>query len=136
MSEPTAAVVSPWTAEERGAYVERLRTMVLIRRFEERIQGLFLRGEVYGTTHLCNGQEAVPVGVAGTLVAGDRIAGTYRGHGQILALGIDPQALLDELLGRATGVNGGRAGSMNVTAMEHGYMGSYGIIGGSIAAAT
>lgn len=136
MPESSPAVSSTWSAEEREEYVDRLRSMLLIRKFEERIQALFLRGEVYGTTHLCNGQEAVPVGVAGTLIPGDRVAGSYRGHGQILALGIDPQALLNEMLGRATGINGGRAGSMNITAMQHGYMGSYGIIGGSIAAAT
>lgn len=111
------------------------RTMVSIRRFEELVQSLFLKGEVYGTTHLYNGQEAVAVGVSSVLDARDRVAGTYRGHGHALAQGIGLRELLDEMLGRATGVNGGRAGSMNVTSMAHGFMGSYGIVGGSIAAA-
>ena len=66
----------------------------------------------------------------------DRVAGTYRGHGHALALGVDPQALLDEMLGRATGVCGGRAGSMNVIDLEHRLIGCFGIVGGSIAAAT
>ena len=79
------------------------------------MQSLFLKGEVYGTTHLYSGQEAVATGVASLLEERDRVAATYRGHGHALALGVDPQALLDEMLGRATGVNGGRAGSMNVT---------------------
>ena len=64
------------------------------------------------------------------------MAATYRGHGHALALGVDPQALLDEMLGRATGVNGGRAGSMNVTSPADRLIGSFGIVGGSIAAAT
>jgi TPP-dependent pyruvate/acetoin dehydrogenase alpha subunit len=112
------------------------RRMLLLRGFEDRVQSLFLRGEVYGTTHLYSGQEAVATGFASVLEEGDRIACTYRGHGHLLAMGTDPEGLLAELLGRATGVNGGRAGSMNVVDPDHGVMGCYGIVGGSIAAAT
>src|SRR3954470_8884640 len=112
------------------------RRMLLLRKFEERVQSLFLRGEVYGTTHLYSGQEAVATGFASVLGRDDRIACTYRGHGHLLAMGTDPEALLAELVGRATGVNGGRAGSMNVADLEHGVLGCYGIVGGSIAAAT
>jgi len=110
--------------------------MLLIRRFEELVQSLFLRGEVYGTTHLCSGQEAVSVGFASALGDGDRVACTYRGHGHLLARGLAPEALLAELLGRSTGVNGGRAGSMNMVDLDHGVIGCFGIVGGSIAAAT
>jgi TPP-dependent pyruvate/acetoin dehydrogenase alpha subunit len=116
--------------------VDLYRRMLLIRGFEDHVQSLFLRGEVYGTTHLCSGQEAVAVGFASVLRQGDRIACTYRGHGHLLAMGTDPTALLAELLGRASGVNGGLAGSMNVVDPDHGVMGCYGIVGGSIAAAT
>jgi TPP-dependent pyruvate/acetoin dehydrogenase alpha subunit len=112
------------------------RRMMLIRRFEDSVQSLFQKGEVHGTTHLYSGQEAVAVGVCSVLGPGDRVAGTYRGHGHALALGVEPQALLDELLGRATGVCGGRAGSMNVVDLEHRLIGCFGIVGGSIAAAT
>ena len=112
------------------------RRMLLIRRFEELVQSLFLRGEVYGTTHLCSGQEAVSVGFASAFAEGDRVACTYRGHGHLLARGLPPEALLAELLGRATGVNGGRAGSMNMIDLDHGVIGCFGIVGGSIAAAT
>ena len=94
--------------------LEMYRRMRLIRDFEELVQALFLKGEVHGTTHLYIGQEADAVGVASVLGEEDRLAGTYRGHGVALALGVDPQALLDEMLGRATGVCAGRAGSMNV----------------------
>jgi acetoin:2,6-dichlorophenolindophenol oxidoreductase subunit alpha len=112
------------------------RRMTLIRGFEDRVQSLFLKGHIHGTTHLCSGQEAVEVGVASVLRHGDRVGGTYRGHGHALALGLEPQKLMDELLGRATGVCGGRAGSMNVVDLEHGLIGCFGIVGGSIAAAT
>src|SRR5436190_7770749 len=110
--------------------------MVLIRQFEEMVNGLFLQGQVHGTTHLYSGQEAVAVGVTSVLDPADRVAGTYRGHGHALALGLDPQRLLDELLGRETGICAGRAGSMNVVDLEHGLIGCFGIVGGSIAAAT
>jgi TPP-dependent pyruvate/acetoin dehydrogenase alpha subunit len=118
------------------AGLELYRRMRLIRRFEDTIQALFQQGEVHGTTHLYSGQEAVAVGVASVLGSDDRVAGTYRGHGHALALGVEPQGLLDEMLGRATGVCGGRAGSMNVIDLEHRLIGCFGIIGGSIAAAT
>lgn len=110
--------------------------MRLIRCFEEAVQTLFLRGEVHGTTHLYIGQEAVATGVGSALGERDKVAATYRGHGHALSIGVDPTALLDEMLGRATGVCGGRAGSMNVIDLEHGLIGSFGIIGGSMAAAT
>jgi TPP-dependent pyruvate/acetoin dehydrogenase alpha subunit len=112
------------------------RRMLTIRRFEDLVQALFLRGDIYGTTHLYSGQEAVAVGFASALGPDDRVACTYRGHGHALALGLEPEALLAELLGRESGVNGGRAGSMNVVDLDHGLIGCFGIVGGSIAAAT
>ncbi len=117
-------------------YLGIYRRMLVIRGFEDLVQSLFLAGEVYGTTHLYSGQEAIATGVASVLEKRDRVAATYRGHGHALALGVEPQALLDEMLGRASGVNGGRAGSMNVNAPDKGLIGSFGIVGGSIAAAT
>jgi TPP-dependent pyruvate/acetoin dehydrogenase alpha subunit len=116
--------------------LELYRRMLLIRRFEDTVQTLFQRGEVPGTTHLYSGQEAVATGVASVLGPEDRVAGTYRGHGHALSVGVDPQALLDEMLGRASGVCQGRAGSMNVIDLEHRLIGCFGIVGGSIAAAT
>src|SRR3954454_13094267 len=121
---------------ETELYLRLYRTMVLIRGFEELVPSLFLRGEIYGTTHLYSGQEAVAVGFASLLEERDRVAATYRGHGHALALGVDAQALLDEMLGRATGINGGRAGSMNVNSPKDRLVGSFGIVGGTIAAAT
>lgn len=117
--------------------IERLyRRMVLIRVFEDAVQRLFMQNEIQGTTHLYNGQEAVAVGVCAELSPGDTVAATYRGHGACLAMGIDPGVLMAELLGRDTGVCGGRAGTMNVIDLDHGIIGCFGIVGGSIAAAT
>src|SRR3954464_15549942 len=90
----------------RGAFAD----MVAIRHFEREIHRLFLKGEVHGTTHLSAGQEAVPVGVCMALEPSDYVAGTYRGHGHALAKGTEPEPLAAEMLGRATGVCGGRAG--------------------------
>jgi TPP-dependent pyruvate/acetoin dehydrogenase alpha subunit len=119
-----------------GRWLDAYGRMLLIRHFENEMQRLFLKGEVHGTTHLAAGQEAVPVGVCLALQPGDYLAGTYRGHGHALAKGTEPAALAAEMLGRATGVCGGRSGSMNVIDLEHGLVGCYGIVGGSIAAAT
>jgi TPP-dependent pyruvate/acetoin dehydrogenase alpha subunit len=129
--KPAAGVL-----DDVGLYTRLYRQMLLIRGVEELIQSLFLQGEVYGTTHLYSGQEAVATGVASLLEERDRVAATYRGHGHALALGVDPQKLLDEMLGRESGINGGRAGSMNVNSLDDRLIGSFGIVGGSIGAAT
>jgi acetoin:2,6-dichlorophenolindophenol oxidoreductase subunit alpha len=129
--EPATGVL-----ENLDLYTGIYRQMLLIRGFEDLVQSLFLKGEVYGTTHLYSGQEAVATGVASLLEERDRVAATYRGHGHALALGVEPQKLLDEMLGRESGINGGRAGSMNVNSPGDRLIGSFGIVGGSIAAAT
>jgi acetoin:2,6-dichlorophenolindophenol oxidoreductase subunit alpha len=130
--ESSPHAVSAGSAELARLYLAMLR----IRLFEDAVLRLFLANEVEGTTHLCQGQEAIPVGVCAVLEPGDTVAATYRGHGAALAQGVDATALMAELLGRETGTNGGRGGSMNVTDLEHGLIGCFGIVGGSIAAAT
>jgi TPP-dependent pyruvate/acetoin dehydrogenase alpha subunit len=117
-------------------YLESYGRMLLIRLFEQEMHRLFLKGEVHGTTHLAAGQEAIPVGVCQALRPDDYAAGTYRGHGHALAKGTDAEGMVAELLGRSTGTCGGRSGSMNVIDRAHGLVGCYGIVGGSIAAAT
>jgi acetoin:2,6-dichlorophenolindophenol oxidoreductase subunit alpha len=121
-------------AEAATVFLEGYARMLLIRLFETSMHRLFLEGEIHGTTHLGAGQEAVPVGTCLALRPDDYVAGTYRGHGHALAKGTPPAPLVAEMLGRATGVCGGRAGSMNVIDLEHGLVGCYGIVGGSIAA--
>ena len=132
MTSPVGAVARL----DHELYLDLYRRMRLIRGFEELVQSLFLRNEIYGTTHLYSGQEAVATGFASVLEERDRVAATYRGHGHALALGVEPQKLLDEMLGRSTGINGGRAGSMNITSPRDRLIGCFGIVGGSIAAAT
>ncbi len=122
-------------SEAAAMFLAGYGRMYLIRLFENGIHRLFLAGEVHGTTHLYAGQEAVAVGVCLALGPDDYVAGTYRGHGHALAKGTLPAPLVAEMLGRASGVCGGRAGSMNVVDLEHGLIGCYGIVGGSIAAA-
>jgi len=84
---------------------------------------------VHGPTHLGLGQEAIAVGAASVLRPGDCSLGTYRGHAHALARGAPPDAVLAELLGRAGGICGGKGGSMHITSVEHGYYGSYAIVG-------
>jgi TPP-dependent pyruvate/acetoin dehydrogenase alpha subunit len=122
-------------AEAASVFLEAYGRMLLIRLFETSMHRLFLDGEVHGTTHLYAGQEAVAVGTCLALSPDDYAAGTYRGHGHALAKGSAPGPLIAEMLGRATGLCAGRAGSMNVVDLEHGLIGCYGIVGGSIAAA-
>lgn len=90
------------------------RRMLLIRRFEERVYLLFLEGEVPGTLHQYQGQEAVAVGVCDTLRPDDWITSTHRPHGHALAKGVSPRAAMAELYGKATGCCGGRGGSMHL----------------------
>jgi TPP-dependent pyruvate/acetoin dehydrogenase alpha subunit len=136
VSAGEAETVEAGRTAPRRQLLEAYARMLTIREFEQAIQRLFLEGEVHGTTHLSAGQEAVPVGVCMALEPSDYVSGTYRGHGHALAKGTDPEALAAEMLGRASGVCGGRAGSMNVVDLEHGLVGCFGIVGGSIAAAT
>jgi acetoin:2,6-dichlorophenolindophenol oxidoreductase subunit alpha len=130
MSELTVA------PEAVRPFLESYGRMLLIRLFEQEMHRLFLKGEVHGTTHLAAGQEAIPVGVCPALQPDDYVAGTYRGHGHALAKGTEAEGMVAEMLGRATGTCGGRSGSMNVIDRAHGLVGCYGIVGGSIAAAT
>lgn len=118
--------------------LERLYAQMLcIRLFEDEAHRLFLQNEIEGSIHLYQGQEAVSVGVCSVLrPPEDVIAATYRGHGACLAMGSAPARLFGELLGRENGLCAGRSGSMNVVDLEHGVIGCFAIVGGSIGAAT
>jgi len=105
------------------------RMMVESRAFERRVQDLFLEGIVKGTTHLAIGQEAVGAGFAAALEPRDLVYCTYRGHVHTLLRGAPMSALMAELMGKATGICGGKGGSMHLTSVEHGAMGSYAIVG-------
>jgi TPP-dependent pyruvate/acetoin dehydrogenase alpha subunit len=99
---------------DRPLLTEMYRRMVLIRFFEERANELFLQGVMPGTIHLSDGQEAVAVGTCLALEGDDLITLTHRGHGQALAKGVEPRALMAELFGRDSGCCRGRGGSLHV----------------------
>ncbi len=105
------------------------RTMVECRRFEVRAQELYFEGLVRGTTHLGTGQEAVAAGFAAAMRDDDYTFCTYRGHNHTIARGTPMGPIYAELFGRGTGLLGGKGGSMHLTSVEHGVMGSYAIVG-------
>jgi pyruvate dehydrogenase E1 component alpha subunit len=105
------------------------RMMMEARLFERRVHDLFLQGLVKGTSHLALGQEAVATGFAAALRSEDLVYCSYRGHVHTLLRGAPMTALMAELLGRGTGICGGKGGSMHLTDVSHGAMGSYAIVG-------
>ncbi len=105
------------------------RLMVECRFFETRAQELFFEGLVRGTTHLGVGQEAVAAGFAAAMRDDDYTFATYRGHNHALVRGVPMAPIFAELFGRATGLMGGKGGSMHITSVEHNMMGSYAIVG-------
>ena len=105
------------------------RAMRLIRRFEERIVDLVNANEIAGVTHESVGQEAVAVGVCSALRPDDVITSTHRGHGHLLAKGADPGRMMAELLGRVTGTNRARGGSMHIADFGIGVYGANGMVG-------
>lgn len=105
------------------------RTQVVIREAEQRAFDLFLQNLVKGTSHLSLGQEAVAAGFAVAMQPGDLSFCTYRGHAHTLARGAPVEQVLGELMGRDNGLMRGKGGSMHLTSVPHGVMGSYAIIG-------
>jgi len=122
-------MVTTAPAIDRDTQLRMYRTMVDCRTFEVRAQELFFEGLVRGTTHLGIGQEAVAAGVAAAMRDDDYTFCTYRGHNHTLARGVPMAPIFAELFGRATGLLGGKGGSMHLTSVEHGAMGSYAIVG-------
>ncbi len=114
---------------DQAVRLEMYRMMQEARLFEQRAQDLFLEGLVKGTSHLALGQEAVAAGFAAALRREDLVFCTYRGHVHTLLRGAPMAGLMAELLGRSTGVCGGKGGSMHLTDVVHGAMGSYAIVG-------
>ena len=111
------------------ARLELWRLQVEIRDFEKRAYDLFLQNLVKGTSHLSLGQEAIAAGFAVAMKPGDLSFCTYRGHAHTLARGAEMEKVLGELMQRDYGLMRGKGGSMHLTSVEHGVMGSYAIIG-------
>lgn len=112
------------------------RQMSFTRCFLEKVDVLYRQGNIHGPTHLGLGQEAIAIGVGSVLTPRDFSIGTYRGHAHALARGASPRAVLAELVGRTGGICGGKGGSMHITSVEHGYYGSYAIVGAHLPIAT
>ena len=108
------------------------RRMLEIRLFEDKVQELFQQGLIEGTTHLCQGQEAVCVGAMAALRPDDYLTVTYRGHGHAIARGLELETLFAEMMGRSTGCCGGVGGSMHFTDFSRGLIGAFAIVGAGL----
>ncbi|HNW59593.1 MAG TPA: pyruvate dehydrogenase (acetyl-transferring) E1 component subunit alpha [bacterium] len=121
---------------EKEKLLEMYRMMLLIRRFEERTAQMYGMQKIGGFCHLYIGQEAVGVGAVSALRPGDQFISAYRDHGHILAMGTDPNPVMAELFGKATGVSKGKGGSMHLFDVARGYYGGHGIVAGQVPVAT
>jgi pyruvate dehydrogenase E1 component alpha subunit len=133
---PVKRKATPVKLPELGVPPEELlghyRTMLLIRRFEERAGQMYGMGLIGGFCHLYIGQEAVVVGMQAALKEGDTIVTSYRDHGHMLASGMDPKGVMAELTGRRCGYSHGKGGSMHMFSREKNFFGGHGIVGAQV----
>lgn len=108
------------------------RMMFLIRRFEEKASDMYARGKITGFSHLYIGEEAVAVGALSALSEKDYVISSYRDHGHCLAKGADPNLVMAELFGRASGISKGKGGSMHLFDNKLRFLGGYAIVGGGL----
>ena len=126
--EPKVVVAEFSKEEELSAY----RTMLTIRRFEEKAGQMYGMGLIGGFCHLYIGQEAVVVGMQMTLKPGDQVITGYREHGHMIATGMDLKGIMAELTGRAHGYSKGKGGSMHMFSVEKGFYGGHGIVAAQV----
>ena len=112
--------------------IEFLRTILKIRRFEEKTIQMYQVAKIWGYLHPYVGEEAIAVGACAAIKKSDYIISTHRGHGHSIAKGADLNRMMAELLGKATGYCKGRGGSMHIADTELGMLGANGIVGGGI----
>ena len=122
--------------EDRDTLLKMFRLMLLIRRFEEKCAESYSLGKIGGFCHLYIGQEAVGVGSISALRKDDYVLTSYREHGQAIAKGISPDAIMAELYGKATGCSSGKGGSMHLFDKNVNFLGGHAIVGGQIPLAT
>jgi pyruvate dehydrogenase E1 component subunit alpha len=128
--KPKANGKSPGTAEwSRDDEVAAYRSMLSIRRFEEKAGQLYGMGLIGGFCHLYIGQEAVVIGMQMAIEEGDQVITGYRDHGHMLACGMDPKGVMSELTGRRGGYSKGKGGSMHMFSIEKNFFGGHGIVG-------
>jgi len=130
------AAAAPRYSASKEELLEFYRQMLLIRRFEERAGQMYGMGLIGGFCHLYIGQEAVVVGLQSAAKKGDSVITGYRDHGHMLAVDIDPKAVMAELTGRAGGISKGKGGSMHMFSVEHGFYGGHGIVGAQVSLGT
>ena len=116
--------------------LELYRQMALIRRFEEKAAELYTAGKIGGFLHLYIGEEAIATGACQAMGPDDHLLTAYRDHGWAIARGLEPRRVMAEMLGKATGVVGGKGGSMHMASAEHRYWGGHAIIGAHLPIAT
>ncbi len=121
-----------WDTSDGKLRRELLYSMLLQRRFEERVAEAYAMGKIGGFCHLYIGQEAVGTGAIGAVRDDDYIITSYRDHGQALARGMSPRAIMAELFGRIDGCSRGKGGSMHLFDREKNFLGGHGIVGGHI----
>ncbi len=112
--------------------IELYRTMLRIRRFEEKVMDLYARQVIPGIVHLYIGEEAVATGVCANLRKDDYITSTHRGHGHCIAKGGEPRFMMAELFGKNTGYCHGKGGSMHIANIDLGILGANGIVGAGL----
>lgn len=128
-SKPKTPKAKPFTREED---IAAYRSMLLIRRFEEKAGQLYGMGHIGGFCHLYIGQEAVVVGMQMALKDGDQVITAYRDHGHTLAVGMEPKHVMAELTGRRGGCSKGKGGSMHMFSPEKHFYGGHGIVGACV----
>ncbi|HET8560752.1 MAG TPA: pyruvate dehydrogenase (acetyl-transferring) E1 component subunit alpha [Marmoricola sp.] len=129
----SATVPRQPAGDDRASHVrELLRTMLLIRAFEETCAELYSAARIRGFVHLYVGEEAVATGVSAALAPDDWVVSTYREHGHALARGLPVDALMAEMFGKQTGCSRGRGGSMHLFDKEHSFVGGNAVVGGGL----
>jgi pyruvate dehydrogenase E1 component subunit alpha len=123
---------APIAAFSKDEELKAYRSMLLIRRFEEKAGQLYGMGQIGGFCHLYIGQEAVVVGLSMAAIEGDQVITGYRDHGHMLATGMDPKGVMAELTGRRSGYSHGKGGSMHMFSKEKKFYGGHGIVGAMV----
>src|SRR5437667_4460465 len=136
LDAPSPKPQSNTLEEDRETLLTIFRQMLLIRRFEEKCAESYSLGKIGGFCHLYIGQEAVGVGAISALRPDDYVLTSYREHGQAIAKGITPDAVMAELYGKATGCSRGKGGSMHLFDPHVNFLGGHAIVGGQIPLAT
>jgi len=136
LDAPSPKPKSTTLEEDRETLLTMFRQMLLIRRFEEKCAESYSLGKIGGFCHLYIGQEAVGVGAISALRPDDYVLTSYREHGQAIAKGITPDAVMAELYGKASGCSRGKGGSMHLFDAEVNFLGGHAIVGGQIPLAT